>query len=237
MKSSKNRTIQKVSEWYSTKGFYKRLIDYEFDEMKRYFNGASLMEIGPADGHHTKEFLRYFSKVVCVEPSKKYAQMLKTRYGNKIEVVQTFVEDVPHKVKYDTIVCAHVLEHIPNPVAALKKIGGLMHNESNLIVIVPNAYSIHRLVAVQMGMLKHVKDLNELDKKLGHFRVYDQNDLLANLKSAGLQPEVVSGVFLKVLSNSQLEKWNASLLDGFYQVGKQLPLMCADLLVVCKKQS
>jgi hypothetical protein len=112
-----------------------------------------------------------------------------------------------------------------------------MHDGSNLIIIVPNAYSIHRLVAVQMGMLEHVKELNELDKKLGHFRVYDQNDLVSHLKSAGLQPEILSGVFLKVLSNSQLEKWNTPLLDGFYRVGKQLPLMCADILVVCKKQS
>jgi SAM-dependent methyltransferase len=237
MKSSKKKTIQKVSEWYRTKGFYKRLIDYEFEEMKRYFKGPSLMEIGPADGHHTKDLLKHFDTVVCVEPSKKYAQMLKKIYGNKIEVIQKFVEDIPHKSKYDTIICSHVLEHMPRPVAALKKIKEFMHDGSNLIIIVPNAYSIHRLVAVQMGMLEHVKELNELDKKLGHFRVYDQNDLVSHLKSAGLQPEILSGVFLKVLSNSQLEKWNTPLLDGFYRVGKQLPLMCADILVVCKKQS
>ncbi len=233
MKNSNKTTIDEVAKWYKTDGFNQTLAAYGIQEMERFFVGKSVLEIAPADGFYTQHLLGQFSSVTCIEASSDYCKILRNRYGSDIVLYEGFVEEVELDSTYDMIVCSHMLEHVPDPIKVLMQLSRWMHKDSRLIISVPNANSIHRIVAVQMGMLSHVKELNETDKKLGHYRVYDHNDLIGHVLSAGLEVDFVGGVFLKVLSNGQLEQWDETTIEGFYKAGKQLPQYCADILLVC----
>jgi hypothetical protein len=104
------------------------------------------------------------------------------------------------------------------------------------IVTVPNADSIHRHVGVAMGMLGEVTDLNEADHRIGHRRVYTRATLVADVTASGLEVEHAGGVFLKPLSNGQIEEqWSEELVLAFYEVGKRFPEMCAELMVVAER--
>ncbi|MBK8521168.1 MAG: class I SAM-dependent methyltransferase [Chitinophagaceae bacterium] len=100
--------------------------------------------------------------------------------------------------KYDTIIMSHVLEHIENPALVLKKIYNWLADDGVFLVSVPNAKSIHRMVAVQMGLLKSEYELNARDNELGHFRVYDMNILKAQMKDAGFKIQESGGYFLSL---------------------------------------
>jgi 2-polyprenyl-3-methyl-5-hydroxy-6-metoxy-1,4-benzoquinol methylase len=129
-----------------------------------------------------------------------------------------------------------VLEHIEDPVMVLSKIYNWLSDEGVLLVSVPNAKSIHRMVAVEMGLLKNEYELNERDHELGHYRVYDMSLLKKHLQDAGFSVVETGGVFLKPLSNGQIEKnWTAEMIEGFYKAGKYFPESCAEIFVVCTK--
>ena len=99
---------------------------------------------------------------------------------------------------------------------------------------VPNGHSIHRLVAVKMNLLDHPCQQNDRDKALGHRRVYTQETLKQHIDEAGLTFLDMDGVFFKPLSNAQIqEQWTPEMINGFYELGKDMPEYAAELLAVC----
>jgi 2-polyprenyl-3-methyl-5-hydroxy-6-metoxy-1,4-benzoquinol methylase len=131
---------------------------------------------------------------------------------------------------------SHVLEHIADPIFILKKIFGWLKPGAVLLVSVPNAKSLHRLVAVQMGLLKSEYELNTRDVELGHYRVYDKPLLMEHAQKAGFKILESGGYFLKPVSNGQIESnWNQEMINGFYKVGKYFQENCAEIFVVCTR--
>ena len=46
----------------------------------------------------------------------------------------------------------------------------------------------------------------------------------------------MGGVFLKPLTNSQIEKWwTEEMMDAFYELGKEYPEIAAEIYAVCEK--
>jgi len=228
----KQQIIERVSSWYTTSGFYKQLVNFGFQTIQPFLKGKTVLEIGPADGAMTKLLTRRFSHISLIEPSHKYATMLQKAFP-KATIYQSFVENFHPPQTYDTIVMAHVLEHVPRPVQALKHLKKAMRKSSRLIIVVPNANSIHRHVGVAMHLLNDVHDLNAYDKKLGHQRIYDSVLLRSHIKRAGLSIVAQGGIMVKPLSNAQMESWNPKIINGLFKVGQKLPDLCAELYMIC----
>jgi hypothetical protein len=85
-----------------------------------------------------------------------------------------------------------------------------------------------------MGMLSAPTDLNEDDVRIGHRRVYSPEHLTADVAAAGLRLIERGGIFLKPLSNRQIEEsWTEQMIEGFYELGKDFPDLATEILVVC----
>lgn len=107
--------------------------------------------------------------------------------------------------------------------------------EGRLFLGVPNANSIHRLVAVKMGLLDNPCQLNSRDHELGHRRVYTPNTFRTDIEKSELKVLEMGGVYFKPLSNRQIQDhWTAEMIQGFYELGKDFPDYAAELYAVCK---
>jgi 2-polyprenyl-3-methyl-5-hydroxy-6-metoxy-1,4-benzoquinol methylase len=229
----KQQTVDRVSSWYTTAGFYKQLVQFGFRTIQPFLNGKTVLEIGPADGAMTTLLSDHFPDISLVEPSGKYAIMLHKKFPEAV-IHQSLVENFHPPGTYDTIIMAHVLEHITDPVLALKHLKKAMQKSSRLIIIVPNADSIHRHVGVAMHLLRNIHDLNAYDKKLGHQRVYDRAQLHSHIKRAGLSIVSEGGIMIKPLSNAQMESWKPKMIQALYTIGKSMPKECGELYCICK---
>ena len=104
-----------------------------------------------------------------------------------------------------------------------------------LLVGVPNGHSIHRLAAVKMGLLKDPCKLNARDHALGHRRVYMPETFREDIEAAGIHIKEMGGVFFKPLSNQQIQDfWTEEMIQGFYELGKDLPEYAAEIYAVCE---
>jgi 2-polyprenyl-3-methyl-5-hydroxy-6-metoxy-1,4-benzoquinol methylase len=138
--------------------------------------------------------------------------------------------------KYDNIVMAHILEHVEDPVQILQLAASWLLPGGRILVIVPNAQSLHRLAGVKMGMLDAPTDLNEDDIRIGHRRVYTPETLEADVSAAGLRLIKRDGIFLKPLSNKQIEDaWSQDLIEAYYELGKDFPDLATEILLVCER--
>ena len=205
--------------------------EYVYKSIKPYFKGTLALELGPASGFMTKQMLHDFEKIHLIEASQALLDQIPD-YSNVIKHCAMF-EDFETDMQFHTIIMSHVLEHIENPVQVLSKIRNWLASDGVFIVSVPNAKSIHRKVAVKMGLLPSEYTLNERDHALGHYRVYDLDKLANDILAAGYKIVAKGGSFLKPISNGQIEQyWTGTMIDGFYEIGKEFPEYCADIFVI-----
>lgn len=210
------------------------LANYGYETLSKFFRGKNALELGPASGYMTKQLQKDFLSLDIVEGSLNLLNQIQ-EYPNVYKYHSLF-ENFDSEKKYDTIIMSHVLEHINDPLLVLKKIYNWLDADGVFIVAVPNAKSLHRMAAVEMGLLESVYQLNERDHQLGHYRVYDTDLLLKDLKHAGFRIETNGGYFLKPVSNGQIEEhWSQEMKDGFYKLGKQFQENCAEIYAICTK--
>jgi 2-polyprenyl-3-methyl-5-hydroxy-6-metoxy-1,4-benzoquinol methylase len=154
----------------------------------------------------------------------------------RIHGVVSLIEEWETSERFDNIVFAHVLEHVADPLGILRTLGRFLAPGGRLIIIVPNANSLHRLVGVKMGLISHMCELNDSDRRVGHRRVYTPSTLCADITAAGLSLVKWEGIFLKPLANGQLtaDNWSPELVEAYYQLGFDYPELCGGSLPFAK---
>lgn len=227
--------LEAVSSWYNNTqwGFYTKIVWYTYVSIKPFFIGQDCLEMGPADGEMTKFIAQDFVKLEVVDASSKYVRSAE-KLGNNITGHASLFEKFNPKKKYDTIIMAHILEHVVDPVAVLDLAKKWLKENGRIIVVVPNADSLHRQLGVKLGLLSHKNQLNEQDVEIGHRRVYDRETLDIDIEKSNLKIMNKGGVFIKLLANSQMQSFeDDKLIDGMFELGKDFPQFCSEIYAVC----
>lgn len=228
--------VDAASNWYldGQLDFDKQLIRMRYRTIKPYFSGPEGLELGPAEGQMTRFLVSDFKRLTVVEGSEKLLELIPDA-PNLTKVHALFEDFIPDR-EFNTIILEHILEHVESPVDLLRRAGRWICPGGRILAGVPNGNSIHRLAAVKMGLLKHPCELNERDKKQGHRRVYEASTFRSDIEKAGLNIAKMGGVFLKPLSNKQIEDhWSPEMIEGFFKLAEDFPLWAADLYAVCER--
>lgn len=227
--------LENCSKWYMKDqlDFDKRLIRFRYETLKPYLQGPEGLELGPAEGQMTQFLLNDFHKLTVVDGSAELLDCIPD--APSLVKVHALFEEFDTDQRFNTVVVDHVLEHVEQPVSLLLRAKNGLAPRGRILVGVPNGHSIHRLVAVKMGLLKEPCELNARDIALGHRRVYTRQSLKSDLELAGLNIIIMGGVFFKPLSNRQIQDhWTEEMIQGFYELGKDFPEHAAELVAVCE---
>jgi 2-polyprenyl-3-methyl-5-hydroxy-6-metoxy-1,4-benzoquinol methylase len=217
--------------WYA-KGPSSAMVRYSFEVFSRHIRGESILEMGPAEGIMTEHLSRLGKRLVLVEGAESFCQDLKQRFP-QAEVVNSLFENFETDERFDNILLGHVLEHVEDPVAILRSVKDLLAEGGRLISAVPNARSIHRQAAVDMGLLAFEEAMNDLDRHHGHRRVFNPETFRKVFLEAGLVINVFGGYWLKPVSNSQIEaSWTLEMLHTFMRLGERYPDIAAEIYIV-----
>ncbi|MCS6989732.1 MAG: class I SAM-dependent methyltransferase [Chloroherpetonaceae bacterium] len=225
--------IERLADWYVKEqlNFDRVLISYRYQTIREYFKKGIGLEMGSGDGVMTAFLKDDFEELDVVEGSMKLLETI-PNYPNVRKHCSLFEHFEPSR-QYDTIIMEHILEHLEKPVEVLARTRLWLKPEGVVIIGVPNAKSFHRLAAVKMGLLESEYQLNERDKALGHYRVYDWDSIKKDVESAGYKVRHIGGIFFKPLSNKQIEEtWTPEMIEGFYQLGKDFQENAAEIFVV-----
>jgi 2-polyprenyl-3-methyl-5-hydroxy-6-metoxy-1,4-benzoquinol methylase len=213
-------------------GTNARTVAYCFRVFRRHLRPGRCLELGPAEGFMTGHLAEHFDDLTVVDASPQFCASLRERFPS-VDVVEALFETYAPTGEFDNVVLGHVLEHVLDPVSILTSVRKWTAPGGRLLAAVPNAHSIHRQMAVLMGMLPTESTLNETDARMGHRRVYNRDDLEGDVVSAGFVVESAGGYWLKPVSNAQIEKdWTADMLAAAMQVGESYPDIAAEIYVI-----
>jgi 2-polyprenyl-3-methyl-5-hydroxy-6-metoxy-1,4-benzoquinol methylase len=162
---------------------------------------------------------------------------LTKRYGEAVTGYVSLFEDFAPGRQFDTLIMGHILEHVADPVAILLRAHSWLKKDGVVVITVPNAGSLHRMVGVAMGMLPDIHSFSPGDIALGHRRVYDRSLLRKDVEAAGFQCGLLTGVVLKPLSNAQMDSWTPELRSAYFALGEKLPDQACVLLAIAHPQS
>lgn len=226
--------VENLASWYFQEqlDFDKQLIAFGYKTLKPHIQGSQGLELGSGDGQMTQFLVQDFLQLTVVDGSQELLESI--RDAANLSKIHTLFEEFQPKNKFNTIVMAHILEHVDEPIDLLQRAKHWLASEGKILTLVPNAHSIHRLAAVKMGLLQEPCELNSRDHALGHRRVYTPNSFRKDLEQAGLRIVEMGGIFLKPLSNKQIQDhWTEEMIQGFYELGKDLPEYAAEIYAVC----
>lgn len=227
--------LNDVAVWYQQEGFEGRMNSASGERLVEHLEGDTCLEIGCATGLVTTRLAQHCSRVVVVEPTDTYAETVEDMALPNVTVVRQLAEDFQTEERFDTIVLSHVLEHVQNPDGLLRRCAALLRPGGVVLVVVPNAGSLHRRIGVLIGALGHETDLTDSDIAIGHRRVYNATTLRADVAASGLRVERMTGHFTKPLSNGQMDTLPAATQEAFLDLGDQLPHeLSSELVAICR---
>jgi 2-polyprenyl-3-methyl-5-hydroxy-6-metoxy-1,4-benzoquinol methylase len=223
-----------ADSWYS-KGLNTATVEYCAEVFARFWKGTRCLELGPAEGVMTRALAQAFPDLTLVEGAEAFCASLRNRFPRAI-VVRSLFEDFAPAAVFDTIVLGHVLEHVEDPVEILRRAGNWLAPDGVVCCAVPNARSLHRQVAVILGMLESEHSLNPTDLHHGHRRVYHPERFRADFLAAGLRILFFGGYWIKPLANAQMEGiWPQETIRAFMQLGERYPDIAAEIYVIASK--
>jgi 2-polyprenyl-3-methyl-5-hydroxy-6-metoxy-1,4-benzoquinol methylase len=221
---------------------YEVMHPFMLRSFEPFFIKGNLLELGSFKGYFTKRLLPFFEDITCVEVSDQAIEIAKEALGNKVKFIQSSFEKASLNTQYSNIVLTHVLEHIDDPVAVLKRVNNeWLADGGRFFLVCPNANAPSRQIAVKMGLITHNTAVTPAEAEHGHKITFTLDTLEATAKAAGLNVVYRSGIFFKALANFQWDRLlntdiiSKEYLEGCYQLGLLYPDLCASIFLMCEK--
>lgn len=194
--------------------------NWVFENMK---GCSTVLEMGYGEGNFTEELVKRNFKPTVLDGSEVLLKKAKQLHGDKVEVASALFEEYQPTQKFDCVLATHVLEHVDEPIVLLKEMKKWLNENGKIIIIVPNKESLHRQLAVIMGLQPALDTLGARDKLVGHQRVYSIDTLSKDVSESGLKVIETAGFFLKTLPNSMMLDYSKDLVIALNKVSPIMP--------------
>lgn len=180
-----------------------------------------------------------FEHLCIVEPGSAFAEKArqdmannsKVKQNNKVKIVQGFLEDATEQLQgdYDLILLSSLLHEVPDVEALMLSAKALCSAHTLVHVNVPNAKSMHRLLALEMGLIDTLYAPSELQKTFKQPRIFDLQSLKTLADLTGFAVVSEGSFFMKPFTHAQMHTLaqsgfaNQAMLDGLWALTKHFP--------------
>lgn len=193
--------------------------------------GEHLLELGCATGLMSSALapaLGPSGELVGVDRSTAYLERARGRRLGNARFVPGDLERLPDLGRdYDHVVATNVLHELTDPEAFLRAAARLLAGDGSLHVTLQNPDSIHRLCAVDLGLLDSASEISDRGRQWGTLGLWTADELVALTARAGLRVVERAGVMLKPLPNALMASLPDEVIEGFIRSADRFPDHCA----------
>lgn len=158
-------TLESMSQaiWYN---------QWTLEKFKSFLKGK-ILEVGCGIGNFTKS-LTSFGQVWAIDIEQNYIKQTQKLVKDKAKVGYGDIERGKYffdNLKFDTVVCINVLEHVKDDKKALVNLLNLLEKKGYLILLIP----VHKFL------------YGKIDEAIKHYRRYTKKEIKVKLEGAGFR--------------------------------------------------
>lgn len=249
--SKENRINHYQESYLNQYGFETQMVKYRRKLVMERLDAikpSTVVEVGCGSEllyQHYFQVAGAIAQWIIVEPGSEFYGMASNSGLPNLAVIQGFFEEAVPQIRAlqpappDMIIISSVLHEVMSPKELLRAAQSIMGDQSVLHVNVPNATSLHRILARSMGLIDDVKGLSTRNLELLQQRVYDAASLKIDIEMAGLVVANAGGYLVKPFTHAQMQTISPyigeAVLDGLYQLGKAHPELASEIYLEARK--
>ena len=209
----------------------------------------NILEIGCGMNPFFCDFKDY-KRMVIAEPGDFFAdnaEVIAKRKGLDVDILRGFLENETGKINslgidLDFIILSSVLHELDEPEKMLGAIKSICAKDTVVHINVPNANSLHRLIAIEMGLINDVHEQSAQMQKMQRRRTYDMELLKEEVERAGFMILDKGSYFIKPFTHAQMQKCidegiiDENVINGLERLIKYLPEYGAGIYVNIRKK-
>lgn len=218
-------------------------------ELMRSCRHETILEIG-CGMEPLFAYTRDYGRMVIVEPGDAFIQNARKKAeesGSRVVCIQGFLEEKIEQIQgacddYDFIILSSLLHEVEEPEKLLQAVSCVCSEKTTVHINVPNANSLHRLLAKEMGLIQDVHELSDRQKTLQHSNVFDLNSLCEIVGRCGFEVLQKGTYFPKLLSAGQMAKMleqgivGEDIFEGLNKMIKYVPDYGSEIYVQVKRR-
>ena len=232
------RNLNSYQDQYEDYPFEKTLLKYrkkKIIEILSYYKPRRILEIGCGND---PMFLHYnnFDEFCIVEPSTNFfenaSRVLKNHdQKHRILLRNEFLENDTDFLKdrdFDFAILAGLLHEVESPNTMLQSVHSILKRDAILHINVPNAHSLHRLIALHAGLIENISELSESNKRFQQNTVFQLDQIKHLLVENSFEILDYGTIFIKPFTHSQMQKLvdleilNDAIMDGLFNATSTL---------------
>jgi protein-L-isoaspartate O-methyltransferase len=178
--------------------------------------------------------------ITVVEPAPEFARHARSNViaGSDVTVIEACLEAViPPENPFDMVVVSCLLHEVDDPHALLAAVRKMCGGSTVVHLNVPNARSLHRLLAVAMGLIDRPEAHSQTQATMQQRGIYDMEALESELSVAGFVVRERGSLFVKPFTHGQMQDlvdqgfMTPTLLDGLGRLAETLPELGSEIWV------
>jgi hypothetical protein len=217
--------------------------------IEKYAPFANILEVGCALSPLFEAYTN-FKNLTIVEPSPVFAKLAREKAANlalsQVTVCEALFEEavLPKDANFDMILLSGLLHELTEPQldSVLATTQQYCNPQTVVHINVPNAHSLHRVLAMESGLIPSVFESSENQRKLQQYRIFSLATLQEKVEAAGFELIDKGSFFVKPFTHAQM----ASLLEqniipeqvlyGFEKLIKYMPELGSEIYVNVRKK-
>jgi trans-aconitate methyltransferase len=209
------------------------------------FLWQSIVEVGCGNNSITT-YLKNFKRAMIIEPVKELLEknLLKAESDERLSGFHGYLTNFKQSSneKFDVCVLSSLLHEIPNQSEMLIDCWNLLNPGGKLVVNVPNAMSLHRILALNKGLIGSVFEISQTQKRMQQLSPPFSTESLEHLiRSNGFSIQRIYTVIPKPFDHQSMSDF---LTLGIFSEGflEQLNMMSevfepfgSEIMAICIK--
>lgn len=242
-----NRNLLHYQVEYAKQPYEKHQVAFRKQKIKSILNcysHAKLLEVGC--GLEAIFFdIADYEELFIIEPApifyEKAISDKNTFFNQKsIKIFNNLFEEVAESIQevgFDFVLVSSLLHELPQPSAFLQSLKRVLSPKTVAHINVPNAKSFHRLLAVEMGLIRSEFQPSEANKQFQQHTIFDLQLLCQLVEEQGFEVVESGSYAFKPFTHRQMQHLideqfvSPEMLEGFYKMEKYLPDLGSEIYV------
>jgi SAM-dependent methyltransferase len=187
--------------------------------------------------------LEDYKTYTVVEPSEEFVRHARrcAEARANVVVVQGYLEDVAERLRrqasFDFIIVSSLLHEVPDPSRLLQAVRGVCGPATSVHINVPNVYSFHRLLALEMGLIQSLFEPSATEMRFQRHTRFDREALLKVVGENGFRVLRFETYLIKPFTNDQMAQLlergivTPKTIDALGAMAKYLPEMGCEMFL------